>query len=62
MRMRVGAWCLLGVLGACGAEPTTSPAEAPAGPEPRFVNLQQLAVEVKQNLGRGALVNLWATW
>lgn len=58
MRRRVGAWCLLGVLSACGAEPTTQL----AGPAPRFVELQQLAVEVKQNLGRGALVNLWATW
>ena len=52
----------MGFLCACGAEPTTQPAESPAGPEPRLVDLKQLAVEVKQNLGRGALVNLWATW
>lgn len=58
MQPRIGAWWLVGLLGACG----NHPAAPPQGPEPRFVDLQQLAVEVKQNLGRGALVNLWATW
>ncbi len=58
MQARIGAIWLAGLLGACGAEPGAPP----AGPRPRFVDLQQLAAEVKQNLGRGALVNLWATW
>jgi len=58
MHTRAGWWLLFGLCGACGPEPA---AQDP-GPEPRLVDLKQLAAEVKQNLGRGALVNLWATW
>jgi hypothetical protein len=45
--------------GACGGESARAPA---AAPETRLVDLEQLAAAVKQNLGRGALVNVWATW
>lgn len=32
------------------------------GHEPRIVDMAQLDAAVKQNLGRGTLVNVWATW
>ena len=51
----LGTWLLLA---ACGSEQ----AAAPAAPEPSIVDLAQLQALVKQNLGRGALVNVWATW
>jgi len=51
-------------LAACSGESrsTAAPVGATVSAEPRIVNLEELAAAVKQNLGRGALVNVWATW
>lgn len=46
------------VLAACGGEHQP----APEAPEPRIVTMDELVVAVKKNLGRGTLVNVWATW
>jgi hypothetical protein len=46
-------------LAACSGEPARPPASAP---EPKIVALQELEALVKQARGRGALVNVWATW
>jgi hypothetical protein len=51
------AGCCL-VLAACGGE--NAPAVAP--PQARIVDMAQLDAELKQNLGRGTLVSVWATW
>lgn len=55
-RGRTMSGLLLGVLAACAGD------SAPPASAARVVALQELAAAVKQNLGRGALVNLWATW
>ena len=55
---RLGWGLLAFALAACGSE--SQPA-VPA-PEPRVVDMAQLEVAVQQNLGRGTLVNVWATW
>lgn len=46
-------------LAACSGERPPSPA---TGVAPRVLEMAELAAAVKQNLGRGTLVNVWATW
>lgn len=48
-------WVWLAVAG-CGGK------SEPARVEAKVVDLEQLVAAVRANLGRGALVNVWATW
>ncbi|MEZ5964788.1 MAG: hypothetical protein R3F56_13160 [Planctomycetota bacterium] len=48
----------LGLANGCGEQAP----ESVAAVAPLAVDVQQLAAAVKQNLGRGTLVNVWATW
>jgi hypothetical protein len=50
--------CAVMALAACSSESQPTPAAL----EPRVVDMAQLDAAVKQNLGRGTLVNVWATW
>lgn len=54
-----GALPLVFLLAACSRE-QAAPATAQA--DIRVVRIQELVALVKSNLGRGALVNVWATW
>lgn len=50
---------LVFLLTACGREQA---APAATALDVRVVQMQELVALVKSNLGRGALVNVWATW
>lgn len=60
MRRRDVALCFLGWLPLAACNSAREPIVRVA--EPRSVDLAGLEAAVKQNLGRGTLINVWATW